>query len=84
MGSHFGLCPACPPRGPSARGMFVLACFSPTCRILTAAQIARQIDLAPAMVESVGIKLVALGCLTLDQSGAYLLAGASPNLGIKR
>lgn len=83
-GSHvLRLSPACLPRGSSARGMYVLACFSPTCRALTAAQIARRLDLSPATVKSVTANLVMLGCLTLDPAGAYLLAGASPGLGVK-
>jgi DNA-binding IclR family transcriptional regulator len=83
-GSHVRrLRPACSPRASTARGMFVLACFSPTCRVLTAAQIARQLDLSPTTVASVAANLVMLGCLTIDPSGAYLLAGASPSLGMK-
>lgn len=83
-GSHVRrLLPACSPRGSSARGMYVLACFSPTYRALTAAQIARQLDLSLATVESIAANLVMLGCLTLDPSGAYLLAGVSPSLGVK-
>jgi DNA-binding IclR family transcriptional regulator len=75
--------PACSPRGTSARGMYVLACFSPTCRTLTVAQIARRLDLSPATVQSVAASLVMLGCLTSDSAGAYLLAGASAGLGVK-
>jgi DNA-binding IclR family transcriptional regulator len=81
-GSHGRrLRPACLPRGSSARGMYVLACFLPASRVLTTAQIAKQLNLSAATVESVAANLVMLGCLTLDPSGAYLLAGASPSLG---
>jgi DNA-binding IclR family transcriptional regulator len=64
-------------------GMFVLVCFSPTRRILTAAQVAKQLDLSPATVEGVAMRLVVLGCLTLDTSSAYLLAGVLKSLVVK-
>jgi DNA-binding IclR family transcriptional regulator len=74
-GSHVRrLLPACSPRGSSACGMYVLACFSPTYRALTAAQIAKQLDLAPATVESVAANLVILGYLDLDPTGVYRMA----------
>lgn len=83
-GSHVRrLLPACSPRGSSARGMYVLACFSTTCRVLTAAQIAKQLDFSIATVESVAANLVMLGRLTLGPSGAYLLAGGSSSLGVE-
>lgn len=75
--------PAYMPRGSSARGMYVLGCFSPACRVLTAAQISKQLDLLPATIESVAANLVMLGCLTLDLSGAYLLAGGSSSLRVE-
>jgi DNA-binding IclR family transcriptional regulator len=75
--------PAYSPRGSSARGMFVLACFSPTCQVLTAAQIAVRLDLSSATVESLAETLVMLGCLASGPSGEYLLAVKSPSLGVK-
>lgn len=63
---------------PSVRGsrarLFVLAYFSPTRRVLTAEQIAAQLELLPATVRQVAAPLVLVNCLEVDRTGAYRLA----------
>jgi hypothetical protein len=66
--------------GPLARRLFVLSCFSPKSPALTAEQIVAQIQLSPRTVEALAENLVRVGCLDLDRSGAYWLAGVSPGL----
>lgn len=58
--------------------MLLLACFSSERRVLTAAQIAAQLELLPATVEMLASNLVSLHCLDRDASGAYMLAETQP------
>jgi len=60
--------------GGSMGTMLLLACFSSERRVLTAAQIAAQLELLPATVEMLASNLVSLHCLDRDDSGAYMLA----------
>jgi DNA-binding IclR family transcriptional regulator len=75
--------PRVPVRESRARSLFVLACFSPTRRVLTAEQIAAQLHLSSRTAEGLAENLVRVGCLDLDRSGAYRLAGPSRDLGVR-
>jgi DNA-binding IclR family transcriptional regulator len=52
----------------------ILACFSPDCPVLSSQQIADTLALLPLTVELLVARLVRLGWISEDVSGAYCLA----------